>query len=385
MTKLIKPYDVIVVGNGITGLSTVLHLEQAGIANIALCATNSQPLLRKKTAGIVTGGQIDNFTRFSHNYGNEFAKQLWDFGNKASDHIVRYCQKNSVGVETGPRLRLITSSAEMREAAIAVKQMQEAGFAATLHERVDYGYSFTERVVAIQDDGHAGSIINVDELGSSLSKQIKAKKIQPLKRFEKDGTVFRVHSGNQVVETQMLVFACHLAIGEFLPEIKEALVSIADQWGYLNIENTTKRPARLKTFVYTANHTYEWGSLSEARATLGGGRYLRHHAGIEATTAPYEKKIEEHLRQQFSLTMPNIKLGKVISGTAGLDCRPCDELPIIGPMFGESRLLVATGYMGNGLALGFYAGKCLTEFILKGRADICPRRLHPERLRSLER
>jgi glycine/D-amino acid oxidase-like deaminating enzyme len=385
MTKLKKSYDVIVIGNGITGLSTALHLEQAGITNIALCATSSQPILAKKTPCVLTGGQIDNFTRFSHNYGTEFAKELWEFGNRASDHIVSYCEKNSIGRESGPRIRLITSLAEMREAEIAVKQMQEAGFRANLNERVDYNFSFSERVVAIQDDGHAGSIIDVEHLGKTLSEQIKAKTIPALKKFEKHETLFRVYAGDEVIEAQMLVFACHLAIGDFLPEIKDALVSVADQWTYLDIKNLSESPANLKTFIYTANHTYEWGSLSNSFATLGGGRYLRHHAGIEATKALYEKKIEDHLRQQFTLTMPNIKLGKIVSGTAGLDCRPCDELPIIGPMFGDSRVLVATGYMGNGLALGFYAGKCLTEFILKGQADFCPRRLHPERLRSLER
>ena len=385
MTKLKKLYDVIIVGNGITGLSTALHLEQAGITNIALCATSSQPIIAKKTAGILTGGQIDNFTRFSHNYGTEFAKQLWEFGNRASDHITSYCEKNSIERETGPRLRLITSSAEMREAEIAVKQMQEAGFRATLNEKVDYNFSFSKRVVAIQDDGHSGSIINVEHLGKILIKEIKAKTIPAIKKFEKNQTLFRIYAGDQIIETQMLVFACHLAIGNFLPEIKDALISVADQWSQFNIDNQQENPVLTKTFIYTANHTYEWGSLSDSLATLGGGRYLRHHAGIEATKASYEKKIEDHLLQQFSLTMPNIQLGKIVSSTAGLDCRPCDELPIIGPMFGDSQVLVATGYMGNGLALGFYAGKCLTEFILNGQADFCPRRLHPERLRSLER
>ncbi len=383
MSKQHKKFDVIIVGDGITGLSTVLHLEQAGITNIALCSSTGHPFLGRKTAGIVTGGQIDNFTRFSHNYGNEFAKQLWDFGNQANEHITTFCRKHSVGVESGPRLRLITSEAEMREAEIAVKQMQEADLPATLDERATFNDKFSERVLAVQNDGHPGSIIDTDKLGSTIFSKIKAAKLSALSKFEKNDSVFKVHCGEQILETEMLVFACHLAIGGFLPEIKDALVSVADQWGYMSIEGY---PKDADTFIYTANHTYEWGSVSNSsKATLGGGRYLRHHAGIEAKTAQYEKKIENHLRQQFNLTMPNIKLGTLINGTAGLDCRPCDELPIIGPMFGDSRILIATGYMGNGLALGFYAGKCLTEFILKGQADICPRRLHPERLRSLER
>jgi glycine/D-amino acid oxidase-like deaminating enzyme len=377
-----KKYDVIVIGNGITGLSTVLHLEQAGITNIALCATTSQPLLSKKTPAIVTGGQIDNFTRFSHNYGIEFARQLWEFGNSSSAHIVGYCEKNQINFESGPRLRLITSTAEKREAEIAVKQMQEVGFRAKIAEPAAFELGFSQRVVAVQDDGHPASIIDVDALCSSINLSLKTERLPRLDKFEKTGSAFRLFCGNRVVEAEMIVFACHLAIGQFLPGIKDALISVADQWSDYKVKFA---PPAFKTFVYSANHTYEWGSFSQSGSTtLGGGRYLRHHAGIEAKTPTFEKKIEDHLRDQFKLTIPEINLGDHLQKTAGLDCRPCDELPIIGPMFGDSRLLVATGYMGNGLALGFYAGKCLTEFILNGQTNICPRRLHPERLRSLE-
>jgi glycine/D-amino acid oxidase-like deaminating enzyme len=73
-----------------------------------------------------------------------------------------------------------------------------------------------------------------------------------------------------------------------------------------------------------------------------------------------------------------------VQSTAGLDCRPCDELPIIGPMFGESRILVGTGYMGLGLSWGFLAGKCLANLVAKGKSPMLPSRLTPARLRSLE-
>jgi glycine/D-amino acid oxidase-like deaminating enzyme len=53
-------------------------------------------------------------------------------------------------------------------------------------------------------------------------------------------------------------------------------------------------------------------------------------------------------------------------------------------MFGEGRILVATGFMGQGLTQGFFAGRCLAELVAHGAAAALPRRLWPERLRSLE-
>ena len=60
-----------------------------------------------------------------------------------------------------------------------------------------------------------------------------------------------------------------------------------------------------------------------------------------------------------------------------------DEGKLIGPMFGQPNILLATGFMGDGLSLGFLAGKCLSELILEGQSTSLPRFLWPERLRSL--
>ena len=67
-----------------------------------------------------------------------------------------------------------------------------------------------------------------------------------------------------------------------------------------------------------------------------------------------------------------------------LECKACDELPLIGPSHGGSRILLGTGYGLHGIGLGFMAGKCLAELIHFGKSDALPRICWPERLRSWE-
>jgi glycine/D-amino acid oxidase-like deaminating enzyme len=381
-----KKFDVIIAGNGITGLSTALHLQNSGVTNVALCLTDSPRPGTHKSPGLITGGQIDNFTRFSHNYGNEIAAQLWKFGDRAYAHLLLYCNQNSIRTEPGSRLRLITSATELQEAEVAVSQLQSSGLTARLMSRRETagGAAFTDRVLAVQTDGAGGAWVDAAGLSVHMGRAATAAKIGRLQRFENRDSLILVHTGEGIFECEMLVLACHLAIGDYLPELKDALVSVADQWSEYSCEQTTAAPD-VANFVYTANHTYEWGFVGKnGHLTLGGGRYLRQHAGIEATVATFENSIEKHLTGQFRKTMSGLSGLKQLAGTAALDCRPCDELPIIGPMFGNSRILLATGYMGNGLALGFYAGQCLTELINRGTSDSCPRKLYPERLRSLE-
>ena len=49
----------------------------------------------------------------------------------------------------------------------------------------------------------------------------------------------------------------------------------------------------------------------------------------------------------------------------------------------DHRIFLATGYMGSGLTMGYLAGQCMAELILTGACPKLPRRLWPERLRSL--
>lgn len=385
MTKPNK-FDVIIVGNGITGLSTAAHLKKCGINNIALCTSDSKKTSNLISPGIFTGGQIDNFTRFSHNYGSEIARQLWEFGDRAYNELLNYCLQNKIEAQTGKKARLITSSSELQEAEIAVAQLLSAGLSAELISPSSSQFSniLTSRVLALQIDGSGGATADSTKILNALAADSEPELIGRLVRLEQKNSLQVAHTSTGAFEAEMIVLACHLAIGDYLPEVKDALISVADQWSKFSTVNVADSDLK-DNLIYSANHTYEWGYLTQTGTMVaGGGRYLRKHAGIEAATADFEQNIETHLLAKFRATFNGISPADCLGQLAALDCRPCDELPIIGPMYGNSRLLLATGYMGNGLALGFYAGRCLAEIIANGTSDLCPRRLHPERLRTLE-
>ena len=191
-------------------------------------------------------------------------------------------------------------------------------------------------------------------------------------------------AGGKTWRAEIVVLACHLAIAKFLPTLEEALVPVADQWSRIGQNGSALCELDVGTF-WSAGHGYEWGGrTASGELVAGGARYLRPMAGIGASAASYETSIAEHLEKKLGETFVNMPAASLEPGNGELDCRPCDELPIVGPMFGESRLLLATGYMGNGLVLGFMAGRCLAELIVHGKSDVLPRRLWPERLRTME-
>lgn len=391
MAQRTTKFDVIIIGAGITGLSAAYHLQELGVHHILLL-DQGDPGLNGSIAGAgyIAGGLLDNFTRIENAHGEAFAHQLWRLGDLAFDEILIFCESHKIGTTRGKRLRLITSEPELKEAQTATKLMQSGGLPAKLYLRDQLPEDlrvFRERVLAVQVDGDRSAFVDVATCLRTLQTKIKTKVTKyHVDVVRTDGQQVHVQNkaGASSYTGQMVVVCNHLAIGDLLPTMRAALVSYADQWGRYNCDASPKLVRALQGSFISANHTHEWGIMApNGELRFGGGRYLRKMAGIEATEASYDQKIESHLQEQIQKTFALESTIAASKGGASLECRPCDELPIIGPMFGEDRVLLASGYMGQGLSLGFFAGKRLAELLAKGQARDLLDLLLPRRLRSL--
>ena len=81
LKKKQQQFDLVVVGRGVTALSTVWHLNQLGISNIALVAPPRQTSNALSDACIhVNEGLLDNISRITHQYGLELAHSMLQLG-----------------------------------------------------------------------------------------------------------------------------------------------------------------------------------------------------------------------------------------------------------------------------------------------------------------
>jgi len=381
-----KQHSLIIVGSGITGLSTAYHLEQRGIKNIAIAGPEASQTSSYKASGLVAGGTIDNFSRLFHAHGKNTAKELWDLGDKAFDYSFELCDSMNISSHKSMRYRLITSDHEMTESNVAVSQLQALGFETKFLKQTHVDEISSERIQGIQQDSPRGGFIDPQDLLQKLNERVNCDRISTISRYKSSRDRLELYTQDQgKFPSELMVLANHLNIPDLLPSLKDSIVSFADQWVNINTteDGCPNKWAEPGAF-YSANHTYEWGvRIGANKWRIGGGRYLRKFAGIEATSADFSDKINQHLVKQFLANFSFVKHAEIIGGQGFLDCRPCDELPIIGPMFGEPRILLSTGYMGSSLTLGLFAGYCLAELIANGTCDSLPRCVWPERLRSL--
>lgn len=379
-------YHIAIIGSGITGLSTAYHLQKQGADKIVIISPSEITSFSRQSAEIVCGGMGDNFTRFSHGHGLDLAKDLWAFANSGFDGVIGFAKTHKVPFVQNKRVRLIASESELKEAEQAVQELQDCKFEGEILSKEDFQElgDLKLRIHAVQNDGKRGAWLNTGTFLRKLEEELGSveRKNTSLKSLKKDssGLEFQFKDGTKL-RSEIIVFACHLQSAKFLPSMKEVLIPYADQWSQVRIPSFKIPP---KGLVFSIQHGYEWGVFNENGILhLGGARYLRPLAGIGAKEALVQDNIIKHLQQQLRQTFPWTDQLNFQESKAFLDIWPCDELPVIGPMYGEDRIFISTGYMGQGFSLGFESGRALSELILKGRSDRLPRGLWPERLRSI--
>jgi glycine/D-amino acid oxidase-like deaminating enzyme len=401
--------DVIVIGAGVTGLSTALHLAAHGQTRVAVSSYPAALAATSLSAGLLAGGQSDNFTRFSHALGAAAAARLWGFGAAAFAATVAFLREKRVPHRLGRRLRLATSEAEVTEMGIAVEQLLAAGFAARLTRRgeaadgLDWA-TLGSRILAVQEEGtragepaarEAAGFVAPEALMSALLTATAAvprvDAVAALREVGAKGRDAGVEAAlvtGEIVRAEIAVLAAHLGSVALVPELTDALVPYADQWTEVAAVPARGRAASAPGLeagcVFSATHGHEWGvSRGEAGIRIGGARYLRPMAGIEAKTADAPPRVTAQLLSLAQGTLPSLARVRAVRSVALREIRPCDEVPLIGPSFGSGRVLVAAGYMGQGLTQGFLAGRALADLINTGKARDLPRELWPTRLRSL--
>ncbi|WP_141736533.1 NAD(P)/FAD-dependent oxidoreductase [Oligoflexus tunisiensis] len=377
-------FDIAIIGGGITGLSAAYHLQKLGFSRLCHFRKDPDHSTSIQSAGFVSGGMADNFTRLSHPRGIATAKQIWNFCDLAYDTLLEYLQNAGIPHQTGERLRWMVSEAEVAEAHKAVQQLSSEGFTASYEAATPHvpGLS-SSRWLGTQKEGSRAATVSVPLLLQNLSAASKVTLLGEAQSFQSTGGPITVTHAGGAVHTQFLICAQHLSLGGLLPNLAESLVPYADQWSEFQLRDRTRVLPWKPGTVFSWQHSHIWGVITGPNTLrIGGGRYLRAMAGIEAKVASYEQKIVQHLAEVWNGLWPELLIETTGRGYGIRDCRPCDELPLIGPMFGESRVLLGTGYMGQGLSLGFMAGRCLAELIADKPTKL-PRLLWPERLRSL--
>jgi len=391
--------DVAIVGGGLTGLSTALALNQAGVSTVILERDFCGFAASGRNAGHLTPTICKDLPTAVMLFGKETGAKLARFADhcvETAEHMIRNygigCDYNPSGnimavvhPSQEKRLRKATEAAvalgarmhfvepgEMRERGIPKAflcgAMEEAG--GTLHPgRLVLGL----RRAALA----AGVRIYEQTRVAHVTRDPRPRAITPRGIVTADKVVMASNAHTpEIGEPGDRLFPLLVTLFETEPLSDQQLAAIG---GWKSREG-----------IYTAHESMESYRLTARRTIIGGSKDVQYFYDCRASGHGGEKdaakmSVINAFRQRF----PPLAQVRIAHSWAGWIGMTMNFLPIVGQSGNQSALYYAVGYNGHGVAQACGVGEVLADRML-GRANpwaeiICrkPAYLPPRPLRWL--
>lgn len=389
-----KSCDVVVVGAGFLGVQTALRLSQNGFS-VTLFSSDEIPLSSCfESLGVLWPGLNDPPTRSHVAHGPEVATYLNDFCAKGVESFLsafpQLEKQNNLWFKA-PCYRVAMQKFEQEE----LQKAQELGF--------DLKSTATKEIF---EEKHS-SLIMAD-FPSFQEKVVSA-------LLENNVTIFHekvlsidestsgcvVQSEHEQTKCEVAVLANGLQIKTLLPKYNSILIPMSD----ICFEYQCKTYKKFDPITFRAANGHVAVSFfqDENKLTtlkISGPRFLLPQAGAGVILDKDDlnprllNNIHKYTEQIF--TMVSLVLGyrnpdlffidfplTKKNMFLGLDCYPCDELPLVGEFGKLGRILGCTGFLATSFSAGSLGAKILTDMICHQKSDDLHPRLQPRRFIQL--
>ena len=347
--------DVLVIGGGIHGLSTALHLARAGVQVTVLEAE----YCGRHASGVNAGG-VRTLGRHTAEIPLALAsRELWhDFQNLLGD---------DGGFVPSGQLKLAETAAELEDCRQRVRQLNALGFdheALIGREQVfELVPTVARHVVGgiwVKDDGYAVPYRTVTALRLAAQKLgVTVLENTPVQTIDQRGSRWQVHTPSGLHQAEHLVVTAgawsgRLAaeVGEPVPVHPEGLMLMVTHRVAPFCSPVLGATGRALSFKQFANGTVVIGGK-----LVGSVDFAARHGEVEmdrlSTSARTVTDLFPHLR--------HLGVNRV---WAGVEAFTADDLPVIGRSGKASQLSYSFGFCGSGFQMGPGTGKRLAQEIL---------------------
>ena len=350
-SKTEKIYDVIIVGAGITGLTTALLLQQAGKRCLVVEAG--------KIGFGTTGGTSAHLNTFfdatypevESDFGKEAAKELADAGKEARSIIAALAGEHGIECELEYKDGYLFS-----ENGKQTQQLEEI-LQASLRAGISVGESETndvpipfEKAIRFSRQGQFHPMKYIMGLaGAFTGMGGKILEDSFVSGHEKmDGNI-DVHIGRVKLQGRDLVYATHIP-----PGITSFSFRCAPYRSYvLGIELQDDRyPSGLSYDMQEPYHYFRTHEVEGKKCLIvGGADHKTGHGDPEQAFSD----LETYTRKYYSIKSIPYKWSSQYYV-------PVDGLPYIGLL--NEHVYIATGFNGNGMMFGTIAAKIISDMVL---------------------
>ena len=353
--------DVVIVGGGIQGLSTAVHLGHRGVRTLVIekdyCGRHASGV---NAGGVLRAGRYPEELPISH-----AALEIWSGAQSIVDDD---CGFRPIG-----RLKIAESDDEMAHLAECAAFVRRLGYdheclldRGELRELEPGVGAHAVGALLVPGDGHANPFRTVAAYrrkARSLGSEVReGTRVLGARRI---GGTWRIDTDGGAVEAPVLVNTAGAwgdriaaAIGDPVP-----LEAVAPM-----LMVTGRMPTVMRTRIGAVDRVLSIVQIPNGTVVIGGGYLGRADRDANATTLDYEKLA---FNAQIAATMfPALRDARIVRCWAGIEGHTPDGRPVIGPSASEEGAFHAFGFCSHGFHLGPAIGRILAELVTSGRSNL---------------
>lgn len=367
-----QPCDVVIVGGGITGITTGLELAKAGKSVLVVEAQNIGFGTTGGTTAHLNSFMETPFSQLIKNFGEEKTKRVAKAARQALELIKRNIREYDIdcGYKDAVGYIYAQDEKEIKELDEITKGFLTTGIPVTTSNSIPVKIPFTKAIeIPAQGLFHPTRYITAlakqfEQLGGTLIQNCRVTAVE-------ENEILEVTTSQGILKAKNLIYATHVPPGVNLLHFR-----CAPYRSYVIAAKLKDENDYPQGLAYDMKDPYHYFRTQEADGEL----YLI--AGGEDHKTAHEDNSETHFLNLEAYVRKFYEIDTIAYRWSSQYYDPADGLAYIGHLPGHSQqLFVATGYGGIGMTNSHIAARLLTDLILTGESEFKdlfdPNRLKP--------
>ena len=361
--------DIVIVGGGISGISTAISLTETPYSVAILEGNSLASGASGRNAGFLISGTVEYYHRAIEFIGHDSAKRFWELSEENHTILAGWIAEFGIRCDYQQRGSLVLAETpnEFEEITNAAQALHRDGFYAEivpreqlpewgLPEHLFYGGYFSPV------DGATDPVALIRGLAKSVENHdIQIFENTPVTDFSetRHGTVEMV-TPEGAVESQILI----LAMNAYTPQLRDVLEGkVLPVRGQML---ATEPVDRLVDVPCYGNFGYDYfRQLPDGRLIVGGSRDVKPDTELgysEETTEAVQTALTNYLHS----LMTGSTTPEVTHRWAGVMGFARDGLPILGRLPASTNVYTLAGFTGHGMGIATRMGQIMGALVTEG-------------------
>ncbi|MDZ4084114.1 MAG: FAD-binding oxidoreductase [Bdellovibrionales bacterium] len=360
-----QTFDVVIVGAGITGLSTAYWLEKEDPSLKVAIVEKSRVAFGAsgRNAGFVTCGSVEHFNRMINKHGMDQAVEIWKFSEtnlKLIQEEIVQGDRHSIQFENDGAFSLAAQDNEFAE----LKKVSEIMTGLKIPTEIVDGDGVAKRL------GAKGFVGGIKYLGDSstnpvaLLERMRSKIKAPIFEGVEAYKIDTLPDGTKVLKTDRGDFECSmvaLALNGYAanlhPYFKDKIFPTRGQ-----CLMTEAVPRFMEGPCYANFYLDYFRQTPTGELLIGGFRQIEKET--EVGYSDHLTDVIQNSLHDFVVThLPKLASAKVTHRWGGVMGFAKDGEPLVGSIPDDPSIFFAGGYTGHGIGLAFNTAKTLVDLI----------------------